>query len=301
MVSAIGEDKKGVTTKRIIIFNGSGDQWEPFREQWLAMNSHRGWTGILDGTDVVPTKDEVDAVLAKSKSTRTPEDKDILRRHEKNVECFNILVISMDASTRQGKLAFHLVITCKKPEYPQGNSKSAFDKLVSKYAPKNTQTELSLRKQLANTRLNLGEDPDEFMMKIEVLAMDINAMSKSTSDITDHDLMAHVLNNLPSNYDPITDGLERQFNEKKLTLDILREKLQSRHKRLDQIEEEDVDSPETALAAITSFKKRFKGVCWVCGKRGHRSSECKDRKTEEKTEEKANIANDDDDDFTFSL
>ena len=125
-------------------------------------------------------------------------------------------------------------------------------------------------------------------MKIEVLAMEINAMTKSTSDISDHDLMAHILNNLPKDYDAITDGMERDFNEDTLTLDTLREKLQSRYKRLNQIEydEENDSSPEQALVAINNFKRRFKGICWVCGKRGHRSRECSDKKEEDK----ANVA-----------
>lgn len=285
MVSSI-DDKSGLASKRTIIFGGKQDHWDAFNAQWLAINSHRGWNGILDGTDKVPTKAEVDVVEAKTKSSRDADDKDVLRRHKANVECFNMLIISMDASTHTGRLAFHLVITCKKPEYPEGNSKMAWDKLISKYAPKNVQTELSLRKQLANTSLGLNMDPDDFMMKVEVTAMDINAMTKSTSDVTDHDIMAHVLNNLPSSYDAITDGMERQFNEGTLTLDILREKLQSRYQRLNQIELEEDESHETALTAINSFKRRFKGYCWVCGKRGHKSSSCKDKKEEEK----ANVA-----------
>lgn len=291
MVSSIDNGNNGVTSKRTIIFRGQQKHWDPFIQQWLAYYASKGYGSILDGTEVVPTKAEVDAVEATAETSRTPDDKKVLKIHGKNVTCFNTLLTSIDASTDTGRLAYHLVITCKKDEYPLGNAKMAYDKLVSKYAPKNTQTELSLRKQLANTKLDTDDDPDEFMMRIEVLAMDINAMNKSTSNVTDDDLMAHALNNLPSDYDAITDGLERQFNEGKLTLDILREKLQSRYKRLAQIEGEDPYSPETALAAIATFKKRFKGVCWVCGKRGHKSNECRDKKVEEKT----NVAVEEDD------
>lgn len=286
MVSSVDDNRKSsVTSKRTIVFTGKPEDWEAFIIQWLAMYASKGWKGIMTGTEAVPTKTEVDD--AEAQSSQSEDDKALLKRHEANVECFNMLLISIDASTHAGRLAFHLVITCKKVDYPEGNSKMAYDKLVSKYAPKNTQTELSLRKQLANTKLTHGH-PDDFMMKIEVLAMEINAMTKSTSDISDHDLMAHILNNLPKDYDAITDGMERDFNEDTLTLDTLREKLQSRYKRLNQIEydEENDSSPEQALVAINNFKRRFKGICWVCGKRGHRSRECSDKKEEEK----ANVA-----------
>lgn len=296
MVSSTDDGNNGLTSKRTIIFRGKPEHWDPFIQQWLAYYASKGYVSIFDGTETVPTKAELDAVEAKAEASRTRDDKKVLKIHGKNVTCFNQLLISIDASTTEGRLAYHLVITCKKDEYPLGNAKMAYDKLVSKYAPKNTQTELSLRKQLANTKLETG-DPDEFMMRIEVLAMDINAMNKSTSNVTDEDLMAHALNNLPSEYDAITDGLERQFNEGKLTLDILREKLQSRYKRLAQIESEDMHSPETALAAIATFKKRFKGVCWVCGKRGHKSNECRDKKVEEKANVAVEEDSESDDDF----
>ena len=296
MVSSIDDNKRsGVTTKRTIVFGGNPEDWEAFYAQWIAINFDRGWSDILDGTEVVPTKSEVDDAEAKSDSSKSNDDKALLKRHEKNVECFNMLLISMDASKHAGRLAFHLVNTCKKPEYPKGNSKMAWDKLISKYAPKNVQTELALRKQFANTRLTHG-DPDDFMMKVEVIAMDINAMTKQTSDVTDHDIMAHVLNNLHSDYDPITDGLERQFNEGTLTLDILREKLQSRFKRLARIEDEEEDY-DTNLMVINKFRKKFKGVCWVCGRRGHKSSECE----EKKKEEKANVALDEESDDESEL
>ena len=290
MVSSVDKEKRsGVTTKRTIVFGGNQEEWDAFYAQWLAINSHRGWSDILDGTEAVPTKTEVDA--ANAKTSLNNDDKDLLERHEKNVECFNMLLISMDASKHAGRLAFYLVNTCKRPEYPKGNSKLAWDKLISKYAPKNVQTELSLRKKFANTRLDMNSDPDDFMMKVEVTAMDINAMTKQTSNITDYDIMAHVLNNLPSNYDAITDGMERQFNEGTLTLDILREKLQSRFTRLARIEDEEEDY-DTNLMVINKFRKKFKGVCWVCGRRGQKSSECE----EKKKEEKANVAVDEESD-----
>lgn len=43
--------------------------------------------------------------------------------------------------------------------------------------------------------------------------------------------------------------------------------------------------------AIQRFKKKFKGTCYRCGKRGHKSTDCDQRKKNEN--EKANVATDD--------
>lgn len=149
----------------------------------------------------------------------------------------------------------------------------AYEKLVSKYAPKKTNSELALRLKFANTKLRAHEDPDEYLMNLEVLAMEINAMDSGTSDTTDMDIMSHALCNIPADYDTIVDGLERQLEAKgdeKLTIDKLREKLNARFKRLDKLErdeENDSYSPEQALVAINLLKRRFKGTCYSCGKR----------------------------------
>jgi len=281
MPSEVDKDSKGgLTSKRLILFHANDEhEFEPFVQRFNALNDKaRGWDRIMFGDVPVPTKAEVDAAKAKNKADRKDDDVDVLKRHEANIDCFNMLILCMDTSTTGGRLAYHLVRTCKKPDYPEGNCKMAYDKLVSKYAPKNTQSELALRRQYANTHLKSHEDPDEFMMKLEVLAMEINAMNLGTSEITDTDIMSHALCNLPENYDAIADGLERQFEDKKLTIDILREKLNARYTRLGKIADETDDSPEYALAAIASFKRHFKGVCWHCGKRGHKSSACDHKK-----------------------
>ncbi len=78
-----------------------------------------------------------------------------------------------------------------------------------------------------------------------------------------------------------------------LTIDKLREKLNARFTRLGELEldeENESYSPEQALVAINQFKRRFKGTCYRCGKRGHKSVDCHERKKDES----GNVAVDDD-------
>lgn len=287
----------GLITKRLVMFRPNIEgSFDPWANQFQALNDKpRGWNGIMTGKVKVPTKAEYDAALRIDEKQRSKDQKSVIIRYKANVDCYNEMILSMDVSTTQGKLAYHLVRTCKKKDdYPEGNCNMAYEKLVSKYAPKNTQSELTLRRKFANFRLREGEDPDEFLMHLEMTAMDINAMESGTSDITDMDIMSQALCNLPASYDAILDGLERQLEasgDEKLTIDKLREKLNARYVRLAKLEELDEDGPEQTLMAIQRFKKKFKGTCYRCGKRGHKSTDCDQRKKNEN--EKANVATDD--------
>lgn len=295
----------GLITKRLVMFRPDREgSFDPWANQFEALNDKpRGWNGIMTGKLKVPTKAEYDAALRVEEGKRSEDQKSIIIRYQANVDCYNQMILSMDISTTQGRLAYHLVRTCKKKDdYPEGNCNMAYEKLVSKYAPKNTQSELTLRRKFANYRLRDGEDPDEFLMKLETTAMDINAMESGTSDITDMDIMSQALCNLPASYDAIVDGLERQLEasgDEKLTIDKLREKLNARYVRLAKLEEVDEDGPETALMAIQKFKKKFKGTCYRCGKRGHKSTDCdqrkknEDEKAKQNEDEQANVATED--------
>ncbi len=81
--------------------------------------------------------------------------------------------------------------------------------------------------------------------------------------------MIHVLNNLPEEYDVVLDSLETHLvstGEDRLTLESLREKLNSRFEGITSKEREK-DQNEKALAA--GFNVQFKGTCHICGEYGH--------------------------------
>lgn len=115
--------------------------------------------------------------------------------------------MSINHGTKQGKVAFSLVKNCKSSNYPEGNCKLAWDRLVAKYAPKTAPSLLKLKKQFANSTLGNDVYPDEWITELESLRNDMDSISLS-SKMTDQDFMIHILNNLPEEYDVILDGME---------------------------------------------------------------------------------------------
>ena len=91
-----------------------------------------------------------------------------------NKEGFNDIILSIDHTSKQGKVAFSLVKNCKTAKYPEGNCKLAWDRLVAKYSPKTAPSLLKLKKNFANSQLeSVDKHPDEWMTELESLRNEI--------------------------------------------------------------------------------------------------------------------------------
>ena len=63
---------------------------------------------------------------------------------------------------------FSLVKNCKTNEYPKGNLKLKWDRLVTKSAPKTAPSLLKWKKKFANNKLDSVEKhPDEWITELE--------------------------------------------------------------------------------------------------------------------------------------
>jgi len=97
--------------------------------------------------------------------------------------------------------------------------------------------------------------------------------------ISDTDLMIHILNNLPPEYETLVEKLELEIEgDKPLTLEELRDQLRNKYRRLNKGLTKKEEG-ETALA--TGFSKQFKGRCRSCGMFGHKAVDCKKRSIKE--------------------
>ena len=180
------------------------------------------------GNDVVPSDSELEA--AEAKPTKDADDKKIIALAKLNKQACMDLILSIDHKGSRGKIAFRLVKNCTSSEYPEGNCKLAWDRLVAKYAPKSTPSLLKLKKKFENSRLKSAQvDPDEWISELEGLRTEIEEIN-SSSAVSDYDFMVKILNNLPSEYDVILDGLENRLSmdgsgSNALTIEDIREKL----------------------------------------------------------------------------
>ena len=170
------------------------------------------------------------------------ESKKIVELADKNEEAFEDIILSINHTTTEGKVAFSLVKNCKTASYPEGSCKLAWDRLLAKYAPKTAPSLLKLKKKFANSKLG-SEHPDEWITELESLRNDMDKISL-TAKMTDQDFMIHVLNNLTEEYDVILDGMESKLmlgdnDPNKLTIEEIRAKLNNRHERIEDRDSQD--------------------------------------------------------------
>ena len=259
----------------VLEFNGKTSDWEGWSEKFKARAKRKGYKDLLLGKKNSPTDSEYQQALAVS--PETPTSKETIVLAELNEEAYEDIILSIDHGTKQGKVAFSLIKNCKSSDYPEGNCKLAWDRLVAKYAPKTAPSLLKLKKQFANSSLKNEVYPDEWVTELESLRNDMDSISLS-SKMSDQDFMIHILNNLPESYDVILDGMESRLmlpdsDPNKLTIENIRDKLNSRFERIANSESARED--EQALAA---YSKQYKGRCSKCGEYGHKSRDCEDDK-----------------------
>jgi len=94
------EEEKSI---RVLSFSGKKDDWDFWEEKFLARASRKGFKKILlSKPEEIPADDES---LDESK----PEEKAKIDARKKNSIAFEELILSIDASTKHGKVAFRLV------------------------------------------------------------------------------------------------------------------------------------------------------------------------------------------------
>ena len=104
-----------------------------------------------------------------------------------------------------------MIRSVKSADFPEGNCKIAWDRLVSKYAPHTASSLLKLKSEFHNKKLeSIKKDTDKWILILEGLKICMGKFGLIGS-ITDEDFMIHVLNNLPEEHDVILDGLKNHL------------------------------------------------------------------------------------------
>jgi hypothetical protein len=185
------------------------------------------------------------------------------------------LIISIDVKASYGKIAFIIVIECKRKDLPDGNAVIAWEKLKNNYEPISSPSVVKLDKQFRYSSLKKGQDPEVWITELEDYRVSLSDMG---SNISENQFMIHVLNNLPTEYDLQLALLEKRIEDKDkpLTAEEIRAELSLRLERLNVKSTKDEENEELEENAL--FSGRFKGKCRNCGRIGHKSFQYKNRK-----------------------
>ena len=145
---------------KVIEFSGKEKDWKIWSRKFLAQASRKGYKKLLSGAEAIPSESEYTAAAGETND----DEKKTVKLWQLNELAFEEILLSINGTTKQGKIAFNLVDNCTTAEQPEGNCKLAWDRLVHKYAPKTAPSYIQLKKDFANSKLaSVDTDPDEWM------------------------------------------------------------------------------------------------------------------------------------------
>ena len=194
-------------TIRVISFSGKKQSWRQWSRKFLAMAAKRGYRDVLQGKLKEKTMDE--------------DEK------SKNAHAYNDLILSMTE-----EVSFAIVDESVTEACPEGDSSLAWKRLELKYESQTSTTKVQLMRMFSASRLKSSKkDPDVWISDLESIRA---RLKKMDYQVEDKYMIIHVLNNLPKEYDNLVDNLEERIDaqENPLTVDNLREKLQSKYEKI---------------------------------------------------------------------
>ena len=178
-------------------------------------------------------------------------------------------------------VSFGCVDNAKPKGLPNGSAREAWKKLKEKYEPKTGASKIELKREFSGCILKNDEDPSKWVVNLERLK---SKLSNSFSyDISDEDMMIHVINSLPDKYDGLVDSFERQLISKSdpLTLETMNAQLRAKWKRMKSTTEKPWIKREKYGGSLKKkfdnlglYHKQFKGTCMGCGVLGHKQADC---------------------------
>ena len=266
-MSETGDEK----TIRVISFSGKKSDWPIWEEKFLARAARKRYKDVLLGKMEIPkSTDEFTATTTEGK--KKAEIKDL------NELAYQDLILSIDGTTKAGRVAFQIVKTSKGKDYVDGNAAVAWQRLRKKYAPTRAPSLLLLKKKFAQSRLkDKNSDPDEWLTELEDMRTQLSEMKMEMSD---NDFIIHVLGNLPEDYEIEVSKLEDRIG-KDLTIDDVRESLNLRFEKMKKSgksdNDDDSDDDDDGKNEKALFAKQFKGKCRECGKYGHKAVDCRSK------------------------
>lgn len=244
--------------------------WSVWSAQFLARAYNKGTRDILLGNEVPPAESVV--------ISDTEVDK--LRLRRANTQAYQDLMLCFSDVVN-----FTLIKSSISTNLPNGDATAAWKKLMNKHEPSTTANKSTLIQKFYDSKLTkVDKDPDEWIAKLELIQAKLGVMKHV---ITEEQLMVHIIHSIfVSEYDGILDQLQNEFDAgNKVDLNIIKDRLRNKFNRIkrknksykdeDNDDSEEEEANETALYA---GGKKFKGQCSHCGKWGHKSVDCRDKK-----------------------
>lgn len=252
-----------IKTIRIIPFSGKEEDWNRWSKTFLATATAKGYREVLK-----PADEDADA------------DEDL------NIQAYNDLILSC-----QEEISFGIIDESISETFPDGDARVAWKNLCVKFEPNTGAAKVQAKQEFHQLKLaSADDDPDPWITSLELKRRRLKTLG---TIIEDDDMILHILNNLPKEYETVVELCEEDLSSGEVSLKTVKERIRARFSRLRKANE----NMDEAIALMA--KTQFKGACSVCGKIGHKGADCftlernKDKKEAyfKKLDEKRNKAN----------
>ena len=200
--------------------------------------------------DNKPCSDTIYETTAKDKEKKI---------YEANDRAYQLLIVSCTG------IAFGLVNQAKTKDLIDGDAFMAWKNLCDRYAPHEVSDLIQLSADFSNCALD-NYDPDEWFIKLDLIR-DRMTQINAKFEKEDEEVIAHILNKLPSEYSEVVTSVEGLSS---VTLRDIKAKIRAFYKR-----KFSGNKNPSELALFAGGK--FKGDCRNCGKQGHKASECRSK------------------------
>ena len=266
-------DESPVKAVRVLFFSGKKSDYWMWKEQWL-------------GTLSITERNVAEGRIQVPKSTEALDpatDAAKIAAREANRLAFSKLQLS-----QKTKAAFGIICGAKTDDLPDGCVKTALEKMDKRYKPTTFSDQMTMEEQFDNCKMkDKTGHPQKWFSRLERLMADLK--HNFNVDISEGKYVKHVLKYLPAAYNDVTRKMLKVLNEgKQVTKEDLESEImveygiQKKQRNWhdddpSDDEEEDAEEGDQALAAAgggRKFKKPFKGMCALCGKKGHKRDDC---------------------------
>jgi hypothetical protein len=149
-MSSISNNSQIETAIRVILFSGNKEYFEAWLEEFRAKGKRTGFKEQhYAGTagEILKSSYDTDADINLS-----DDEKKALKKLKEDTELvFTKLLLLIDTSTLQGKIAFKCIMGTKASDYPDGHAGNGIARLIQKYLPKSALTLVKLHKEFYNS------------------------------------------------------------------------------------------------------------------------------------------------------
>ena len=251
---------------RVIAFSGKAKDYRMWARKFMSLASIKGYKKIMTGKET-PLGHLIDC--ADTKEGKAQEE-----ARKQNERGYSELLLSVS-----DEVTFGLIDGSRTTDLPEGCLMTAWNKLERKFVPKTNATMVKLVKEFGQMSLkDKKKDPDEWITELEYVRARLTAVGKMKDD---KDVMIHILNNLPVEYENTVETLERRLDDTldPLSIEIIREELSLKYEKIKRalgLDDDDASEKEETALLSGGFQK-FKERCYGCGKFGHKSQLCPDK------------------------